>query len=316
MARCALILFFAAFAAAAQDYPARPLTLIVPFAAGGGLDTSARRITAKLSPRLGQQVIVDNRVGAGGTIGSAAAAKAAPDGYTLLFVSISWSMTPALYKDLAYDPVKSFTPVIQTNRGPFVLAVQPALPVKNVKELVAYAQQNPGKLNYGSAGIGSAHHFGSEILRRVLGIEMTHIPYKGAGPGWTALVGGQIQVMFDSMPGAAPSVQGGQSRAIAVTGAKRLSVLPDVPTLQEQGVRGADVDSWFGIVAPAGTPREIIAKLHAELAAVLRDSEVMESFVKMGFEAAPGTPEEFGTLIAQETARYRDAALKAGIKAE
>jgi tripartite-type tricarboxylate transporter receptor subunit TctC len=150
----------------------------------------------------------------------------------------------------------------------------------------------------------------------VLGIEMTHIPYKGAGPGWTALVGGQIQVMFDSMPGAAPSVQGGQSRAIAVTGAKRLSVLPDVPTLQEQGVRGADVDSWFGIVAPAGTPREIIVKLHAELAAVLRDSEVMESFVKMGFEAAPGTPEEFGALIAQETARYREAALKAGIKAE
>jgi tripartite-type tricarboxylate transporter receptor subunit TctC len=288
----------------------------VPFAPGGGLDTTARRITAKLAPRLGQPVIVDNRVGAGGTIGAAAAAKAAPDGYTILFVSISWSMTPALYQSLAYDPVKSFAPLIQTNRGPFVLAVQSAMPVNTVRDLADYAHRNPGKLNYGSAGIGSAQHFGTAILAQVLGLDMTHVPFKGAGPGWTALISGQVQVMFDSLPGAAPSLQGGQSRAIAVTGARRLPALPGVPTLQEQGVRGADVDSWFGMVVPAGTPKDIVARLHSELSAVLRDPELLESFVKMGFEAAPGTSEEFGVFIASEVARYREAALKAGIKAE
>jgi tripartite-type tricarboxylate transporter receptor subunit TctC len=259
---------------------------------------------------------VENRVGASGTIGAASVARAAPDGYTLLFGVLSNLIVgPASMKDIAYDPVQSFAPVIEVARGPYVLTVTPAVPAKTLAEFIDYAKKNPGKLNFGSVGPGSAHHFAGEMLKRAAGLEMVHVPYKGGGPAYAGLMGGEIQVLLDTMPGPQQYVQAGTLRALAVTGPKRLSTLPDVRTFTEQGLEGVDVQFLFGIVAPKGTPADVIARLNVEIAQALAEPDIRTTFARQSIEASPGTPEAFGALLAVEWKKWKEIVAKTGFKA-
>ena len=302
--------------AAAQGYPSRPITLVNGFPPGAATDTISRQIAAVLSKRLGQSVVVENRAGASGTIGAASVARAAPDGYTLLFGVLSNLIVgPASMKDVAYDPVLSFTPIIEIARGPYVLVVTPAVPARTLAEFVDYAKKNPGKLNFGSVGPGSAHHFAGEMLKRAAGIEMVHVPYKGGGPAYAGLLGGEIQVLLDTMPGPQQYAQAGTLRALAVTGPKRLPTLPDVPTFHEQGQDGVEVQFMFGIVGPKGMPADIVARLNAEIALALADPEVRTTLARQSIDPSPGTPEAFGALLALEWKRWRDIVARTGFKA-
>ncbi len=308
--------FVFASAAMAQGYPSRPITLVNGFPPGAATDTISRQIATVLAKRLGQSVIVENRVGASGTIGAASVARAAPDGYTLLFGVLSnLIIGPASLKDVAFDPVNSFTPVIEVARGPYVLVVTPAVPARTLAEFVDYAKKNPGKLNFGSVGPGSAHHFAGEMLKRSVGIDMVHVPYKGGGPAYAGLLGGEIQVLLDTMPGPQQYVQAGTLRALAVTGPARLPTLPSVPTFNEQGVEGVDIQFLFGIVAPKGTPGEIVARLNAEIALALADPDVRTMLARQSIEPTPGTPEAFGALLALEWKRWKEIVAKNGFKA-
>ena len=253
----------------AADYPDRPVRLIIPFPPGGSNDVVGRLVANQLSEKLGHKVFVDNRGGAGGVLGTEAAATAAPDGYTLLVVSIAHAVNPALYK-LKYDPIKSFTPISIMATGPNVLAVNPTLPVKNVKELVALAKEKPGSIDYASAGVGSFQHLGGELFKLVAGVNLQHVPYKGGGPAMQDVIAGHVKVMFSSLVQTTPFIQSGQLRALGVGGAKRNPVLPDVPTIQEAGVPGYVADNWWGIVAPAGTPQPIVDKLYKDIQDVLK----------------------------------------------
>jgi tripartite-type tricarboxylate transporter receptor subunit TctC len=309
----------AAFAAGAgaQTYPAKPVTLVNAFPPGGATDIVARQLAAKLSQRFGQQVVVDNRAGAAGTIGAAAVARADPDGYTMLFaVAANMAVAPAVLKTIPYDPVKSFAPVIEIARGPYVLMVNPAVPAKDVAEFVAYAKQNPGKLNYATPGQGSVHHLVNEMLKQATGIDTVHVPYKGGAPMYTAVVAGEVQVLIDGMPGPLAQIRAGKVRALGVTGDKRLGVLPDVKSFAEQGVKGVDAQFWWGIVVPAGTPAPIVARLNAEIARALADPEIRATFEQQGIEPSPGTSEALGAWIAAERVRWADVVAKAGIKLE
>jgi tripartite-type tricarboxylate transporter receptor subunit TctC len=319
----ALLLGAVAPAARADDYPTRHITLVVPFPAGSGPDVYARLIADKLAPRLGQPVVIENRAGGGGTTGGRAVASAAPDGYTLLFGSTSSVVVaPAVARESPYDPVTAFTPIIQVARGPFLLSVRSDLQINNLAELIAYAKRNPGKLNYGTSGPGSLHHLSTEILKRATGIDMVHIPFPGGAQSWTALQSGVVDMIFDSMPGPISALQSGKARAIAVTGTKHLADLPgvaglaNVPTFEEQGVKGIDVIFWFGILAPAGTPASIIAKLNAALAAVLTDPDLQAKFAQQSIEPAPGTVGDFGQLIAQQARHWQQVVKDAGAKQE
>jgi tripartite-type tricarboxylate transporter receptor subunit TctC len=306
-----------ATSAAAQTYPAKPITLVNAFPPGGPTDVVARQIAAKLSQRLGQQVIVDNKAGAAGTIGAGAVARAEPDGYTLLFaVAANMAVAPAVLKSVPYDPVKSFAAVVEVARGPYVLMVHPSVPVKDVAELVAYARNNPGKLNYGSPGQGSVHHLVTEMLKQSTGIDLVHVPYKGSAPAYTAIMAGEIQVLVDGMPAPLPHLRSGKMRPLGVTGDKRLGVLPEVPSFAEQGVTGVDAQFWWGIVAPAGTPPTVVARLNAEITQVLKDPEIRATFEKQNIDPSPGTPEAFGALVATERARWAEVVARAGIKPE
>ncbi len=300
----------------AQGYPTRPVTLVNGFPPGAATDTISRQIGAVLSKRLGQSVVVENRVGAAGTIGAATVARAAPDGYTLLFGVLSNLIVgPASIKDIAYDPVQSFTPIIEIARGPYVLVVTQAVPAKTLAEFVDYAKKNPGKLNFGSVGPGSAHHFAGEMLKRAAGIDMVHVPYKGGGPAYTGLLGGEIQVLLDTMPGPQPHVQAGTLKALAVTGPKRLSTLPNVPTFVEQGQDGVDVQFLFGIVGPKGMPGDIVARLNADITLALADSEIRATLARQSIEPTPGTPEAFGALLALEWKRWKEVVAQTGFRA-
>jgi tripartite-type tricarboxylate transporter receptor subunit TctC len=309
-----LLVALCATAAGAQDFPSRPVTLVVGFAPGGASDIIARQVAAKLSTRLGQNVLVENRAGAGGTIAANAVARAAPDGYTLLFASSSaMAISPWLNKTLQYDPLKSFTPVGELVRGYFVLSGTPKLPITNMKELVDYGTHNPGKLSCGSAGPGTIHHLSCELLAQSTGVPLLHVPYKGSAPAFAALMAGEIQIMFESVPTPVPLVQSGRVRGLAVTGPRRLAVLPDVPTFAEQGIEGVDVSFWFGVVAPAGTPKPVVSRLNGAINEVLKEPEVVAAFNKLAVEPTGGTPESFGSLIGNAVRQWGGVISKAHI---
>ena len=311
----ALCAFALSVAASAQSFPSKPVTMIVPFPPGGSVDAVARQVAAGLGKYLGQSVVVENKVGAGGTIGSGIAAHAAPDGYTILLGTTSaLAVSPALYKTVPYDALKSFAPIIEVTRGPFVLSVKNALPVNNVRELVDLAKKNPGKLNSGSAGQGSVHHLALEMFKQAAGIDIVHVPYKGGAPAWTAVIAGDIDMLFDSMPG--PYMFRGQAKPLAVAGPQRLPGLPNVPTFAEQGFPGVETVFFWALLAPAGTPPDVVAKLNAAAGQALRDPGVRAEFAKQSMETSPGTPEEIARFMAQEIPRWREAVQKAGLKQE
>jgi tripartite-type tricarboxylate transporter receptor subunit TctC len=293
--------------AVAQTYPTRTVTIVVPFPAGGGPDILGRRVAAKLTASLGQPVVIENRVGAGGRVGTEAVARAAADGYTILLgTSSSLVVAPALYKDLLYDSEKSFAPLSLAVYGPLILAVRSSLPVFDLKALIAYAKQNPNKINFGSTGNGSVHHLAGELFKQAAGIEMTHIPYRGGAPAWTALSTGEVDLIMDALfGGALPLLQAGTARVMAVTGNTRLSALPDVPTFTELGVKGVDVSFWWGFLAPAGTPAAAIMRLNKDLTAALNDPALKASFAEQSLDLSPSTPAQFEKLISDNLARGR-----------
>jgi tripartite-type tricarboxylate transporter receptor subunit TctC len=310
-----LALAAAAIPAAAQDYPNRPVRLIIPFPPGGSNDVVGRLVANQLSEKLGHKVFVDNRGGAGGVLGTEAAANAAPDGYTLLVVSIAHAVNPALYK-LNYDPIKSFAAISIMATGPNVLAVNPSLPVKNVKELVALAKEKPGSIDYASAGVGSFQHLGGELFKLVAGVNLQHVPYKGGGPAMQDVIAGHVKVMFSSLVQTTPFIHSGQLRALGVGGEKRNPVLPDVPTIQEAGVPGYVADNWWGIVAPAGTPQPIIDKLYKDLQETLKSPELTAAFAREGAEAVTMSTAEFSSYMENEIAKWGKVIKEGNIKAQ
>jgi len=303
--------------ALADEYPSRAITIIVPFAAGGGPDLVGRRIGAKMSTLLGVPVVVDNRDGAGGRIGTAQAARAAPDGHTVLLgTSSAMALAPALYTRLDYDPQGGFEPIGLIVKGPLVLSVRSSLPVADLGSLLDHARKNPGKLNFGSAGVGSVHQLSVEMLKHLTRVEMTHIPYKGGAPAWTALNSGEVDVMMDALfGGAQPSLAGGKARALAVTGPHRIDFLPQTPTFAEQGVAGMDMGFWWGMYAPRNTPPDVVRRLNTALTAAMADPELRGSFAALSLDLAPGTPDEFKRLLEHDTARWRAVVQSARIGA-
>ena len=301
----------------AQNYPARPLRLIVPTAPGGGTDFTGRLVAAKLSETMGQQVVVENRGGGGGSVGADNAAKATPDGYTLLLGSIAThAVNPALYKKLPYDHLKDFASVSLIGTVPNALVVHPSLPVKSMQEFITYAKANPGKINYGSSGVGSPPHLSMELLRSMTGINLVHVPYKGAGPALADLLGGQVQAMCTSLAGLINFVKSGRVRALGVTTAKRNPQLPDVPTIVESGVPGYEVTIWYAVFAPVATPKAIVDKLNAEMVKALNSSEMKERMALQGMDPAPSTPAELTAFVKVETAKWAKAAKDSGATAE
>jgi len=277
----------------------------VPYPSGGPLDTIARLLGQKVSESVKQPVIVDNKPGAGGNIGADFVAKAPADGYTILMGAVAThAINPTLYAKIPYDAVRDFSPITQVASTPNVLVVNPSLPASSVAELIAYAKANPGKLNFGSGSTGSAGHLAGELFKSAAGVQMTHIPYKGAAPAMQDLIGGQIQLMFDNMASSLTQVRAGRVKALAVTTAKRSSLAPELPTVAEAGLAGFDISTWFGIFAPAGTPREAVARLHAEFTRALAASDVREKMLNLGAEPVGNTPAEFATYIRTEAEKY------------
>lgn len=306
MKRLAALLLAAtcACSAAAQSYPARPVRVVVPYAAGGGVDILARIVAAKLTDSLGAQVIVDNRAGAGTLIGTEAVGRAPHDGYTLLFTNAALAASPALNDKLPFDPVKSFAPIALVAGSYNVLIVHPSLPARSVKALVAMAKAKPGELNYASAGVGSAIHLAMELFQNAAGIALVHIPYKGAGPALTDVVGGQVLMMFATPPAAIGYVRAGRLRPLGVSSLARLPVLPEVPTIAESGYPGFEVNNWYGVLAPAGTPPELVARLGSSINAVLAMPDVKARIAAVGADPAAGTPEQFAARIEREMANW------------
>jgi tripartite-type tricarboxylate transporter receptor subunit TctC len=301
----------------AQSYPTKPIRLVVPFPPGGAVDIVARVVGQALSEAWGQQVVVDNRPGAGAIIGTDLVAKAAPDGYTLLMASVGMlTINPSLYTKLPYDPIKDFNPVILVGGTPCILVVHPALPPNSVKEFIAYAKSKPGQLNVASAGSGNITHLVAEVFRTQTGIEWVHVPYKGSAPALTDLLGGQVQLMFDVMLSALPHVKAGRLKALAVTSIKRFPQLPDLVTLDESGLPGFNVSSWWGVAAPAGTPKEIIAKLNGEVNKSLGTPKVKERLLSLGAEPIGGTPEQFSKHIQEEIVKWAKAVRSSGAKVD
>jgi tripartite-type tricarboxylate transporter receptor subunit TctC len=305
-----------ATAAQTVAYPARPVRFIVPSAAGGGTDIIARAISLKLAESLGQQFVVDNRPGAGQMIGIELAAKAPPDGHTILMAASTLAINPIMYKKVSYDPLRDFAPITQAATLPNVLVVHPSLPVSSVAELIAYAKQRPGQLNFASAGIGTSPQMSIELLKSMAGIDMVHVPYKGTAPGVVDLLAGQVLVMAPNLLTALPHIKSGKLRALAVTSAKRTQALPEVPTVAESGLAGYDSTQWYGVLAPAGTPREIVTRLHDEIVRALRDAEVGKRLAADGAEAVGSSPEAFTAFIRSESEKWAKVASAAGIKAE
>ena len=309
------LLALVATAASAQTYPTKPIRLVVPFPPGGATDILARDVAQKLTEAWGQQVIVDNRPGAGGNIGSELVAKSAPDGYTLEMGTVgTHAINASLYAKMPYDHVKDFVPVILVAGVPNVLVVNPAVPANSVAELIAYAKANPGKLNLASSGNGTSIHLSGELFKFMAGVQMTHVPYKGSAPALQDLIGGQVQLMFDNLPPSLPQIKAGKLRALAVTSLARAPALPDVPTMAEAGLPGYEASSWFGVLAPAGTPPAIVTKLNAEIARWLATPEAKEKLSKQGANAAGGTPEDFAKHIAAETAKWAKVVKDSGAK--
>jgi len=312
----ALVLALTAFAAA-QDYPTKPIRMIIPFPPGGGSDVTGRVVATALGERLGKQVIVDNRAGAGGVVGSELAANAPKDGYTLLMVSLAHTVNPWLY-DLngRYDPIKSFAPVAIIAASPVVLVVNPSLPVHSVTDLLALAKQQPGKLQYASAGIGSVTHLAGELFKYTAKVDMLHVPFRGAGPATIDVVGGHTSLMFGGLLATVPHIRSGKLRALGVGSLKRNAILPEVPTIAEAGVPGYETINWFGLVAPAGTPPAIIERLHREITAVQDLPEVQKQFDADGATVMRMTPAEFGDYMVADMSKWERVVKEAGIKAQ
>jgi tripartite-type tricarboxylate transporter receptor subunit TctC len=298
-----------------SDYPNRPVRLIIPFPPGGSNDVVGRMIGDQLSKQLGKQVVIDNRAGAGGVIGTELAAKEKPDGYTLLVISLAHAVNPWLYK-LPYDPIKAFAPIGVMGSGPNVVVVHPDLPVHSIKELVALAKQKPGDIQYASAGIGSFQHLGGELFKLEAGVDMLHVPFKGGGPAMIDVVGGHTKVMFSSLVQTTPHIKTGKLRAIGVGSKERSKVLPDVPSVAEAGVPTYEAVNWWGIVAPAGTPQPIIDRLHAALTASQDTAEVEKQFAAEGAVVVKKSPAEFGAFMESEMKKWEQVVKKGNIKAE
>lgn len=317
--------FLAALAASALpprvraqgSYPQRPIRFVVPYTPGTGVDILARLLGDKLGARWNAGVVVENRAGASGNIGTDAVAKAPPDGHTLLMTSSTFVVNRSLFRAIPYDPVRDFTPVAPLALGSLALVVHPSVQAKSVAELVALARANPGKLNYGSPGAGTPHHLAMELFKQAAGIDLVHIPYKGTGPAVTDLLGGQIGVMFLPVHVALPQAQSGNLRMLAAGGSLRPRATRDVPTLAEAaGIRGIDVDIWYALYAPAGTPREVVAKLNRELNAILRLDEVRDALAKQGLATTGGTPQQLAELTASDLTRWAKVVREAGIEPE
>jgi tripartite-type tricarboxylate transporter receptor subunit TctC len=319
--RTALVVAAAAALASAPAlaaYPERTIQLLVPQSAGGGADILARTVAAKLSQSLGKPVVVDNRPGAAGIIGTQAVAQAAPDGYTLLMGAISThSMNPGLYKKrLPYDPVKDFAPISVVASAPLLVVVHPSVPVSSVQELISLARAQPGKLNFSSAGSGNSTHLAGELFKLSANVDMVHVPYKGATPAETGLMAGEVSVMFSSILSALPHSKAGKMKALAVTSAKRSSEAPDLPTVAESGLPGFDVNPWYGLFAPAGTPPEIVEKLSREVARIVQMPDVKKRFASLGAEPVGNTPQEFKAFLDQEIAKWTRVIDQSGTKAD
>ncbi|MFO1316482.1 MAG: tripartite tricarboxylate transporter substrate binding protein [Burkholderiales bacterium] len=308
----------AALAHAQAPYPAKPIRIVVPFPAGGTTDILARAVAQKLTEATGQSAVVDNRPGAGGNIGAELVAKSAPDGYTLLMGTVgTHAINASLYPKMPYDHVRDFAPVILVAGVPNVLVVNPSVPANSVQELIAYMKANPGKVNFASSGAGTSIHLAGELFKTMTGVQMTHVPYKGSAPALADLVGGQVQIMFDNLPSALPQIKAGRLRALAVTSAQRSSALPDVPTVAESGIPGFEASSWFGLLAPAGTPKEVVAKLNGEVAKWLATPEAKEKLAAQGAIVAAGlAPDDFVRHIAAETTKWQKVVKESGAKVE
>jgi tripartite-type tricarboxylate transporter receptor subunit TctC len=299
-----LVLFFMATSVYAQSYPTKPVRIIVPFPPGGSVDTVARVVGQKLTTALGQQFIVENRAGASGNIGTDYVAKVAPDGYTLLMSSSPpLAANIHLFAKLPFDPVRDFAPIILIANQPNILVLNPSVPAGNVKELIALAKSRPGKLTFGSSGIGASQHIAAELFMMMTGVSMKHVPYKGGGPAMIDLVGGHIDLMLETAPSAMPFVQSGKIKALAVTTLQRSSMLPNVPTLDESGLTGYEFRGWIGLVAPAKAHKEIITKLHNVVQKEI-DADLREQLSKMGLDVAGGTPDQFAAFIHKDSAMY------------
>jgi tripartite-type tricarboxylate transporter receptor subunit TctC len=310
-----LILTAVATGAVGQAYPSKPIQLIVPFPPGGPTDIVGRMVAGKIAEALGQSVVVENRAGAGGTVGSIAASKAAPDGYTLLYGSTSTlAIAPSLYRGLPYDPRKSFAPISLVSRGPILVAVNSQVPARTLKEFIDLAKKEPGKLAYSSAGSGTPPHLAGELFKTVAGVDLLHVPYKGGAPAINDLVGGQVQAIFEGQVALAPHLQSGRVRALAITGDKRSPALPDVPTAAEAGLPQYEANFWSGLVAPSGTPAEAIQKLNAVLVKALASPEVRETLARQGLEAAGNTPQEFAAYISREMEKWSGVVKASGAK--
>ena len=304
--------------ALAQSYPTRPIRLIAPFAPGGGVDLIGRLLGAKLSlgDSLGQPVIIDNRVGAGGALGTEIASRAAPDGHTLVLGNSSTHGVNQAYSRLTYDSVKDFTPITLIAGAPLLLATGSSIPAKSIKEFIALAKAKPGQLNYGSSGSGSVTHLTMELFKWVTGINVVHIPYKGVGPVFTAVLSGEVQCLIVAVTTSMAHVQAGRLRALGITGVKRSQLLPDVPTLTEQGVTGLETNYWYGLLGPVGIPRPIVARLNQEVVKIIHTADFKQKMMGEGAEAVGNTPEEFAEIIKSGLAQWTKLVKEAGIKAD
>jgi tripartite-type tricarboxylate transporter receptor subunit TctC len=317
VARIALLAVLGAAPALAQNYPNKPVRILIAQAPGSATDTISRVIGNRLQEALGQPVVIEARPGAGGVVGTEAAARSAADGYTLFMGNNSThGSNPAVYAKLPYDAVGDFAPIAFVASVPYVLVVEPSLPVNSVQELIALAKSRPGKMNYASAGNGSTHHFCGELLKSMAGIDLVHIPYKGSPPGVTAVLAGEVALMFANLTDVGSQIKGGKVKALAVTTPKRAGLFPALPTLSEGDLPGFEITSWFGVLAPAGTPTPIIARLNAEINKVLARADVRDTLGNLSLELAPGTPEQFAAHIKTEIAKFTRIGRTAGIKAE
>jgi len=305
------------FAVASQAaYPEKPIKVVLGFAAGGGSDILLRAIAPAIGEALGQQIVVDNKPGAGGNLAMSAVAQAAPDGYTLLMGSPGLATNSSLYGNLGFDPLRDFAPVSLVGSVQNVLIVRPTLPVKSVAELIAYAKMNPGKLNYASPGTGTSQHLAGELFKSATGVQMVHVPYKGGGQALNDLIAGQVDVMFNVLPSALPQIEAGKVRALAVTGPQRSPSLRELPTMIEAGVPGYTAVTWNGILAPASTPNDIVAKLNEVIMRVLRTADMQKKLAAIGQDVLVSTPEEFAAFLREETVKWRRTIEAAGIKAQ
>lgn len=301
----------------AQQWPAKPVRIVVPFPPGQAADIIPRIVAERLTPALGQQVIIDNRPGAGGVVGSGIAAKSAPDGYTYLFAgSAAAAIAPSLYADVPYDPIRDFAPVTNISAIPFVFCVNPALPVQNIRDLIKLAKRRPGEINYGSSGSGATNHIAQALFALMAGIKLTHIPYKGAVPSLTDLISGQVALVVETTPAVLPHLKSGRIRAIAIAGAKRVPFLPEVATVDEQGIKGYDISAWGGLVAPTGTPAAILDRMNVEIVRILGTPELKKRFDDLAIIPIGDSREHFGEYLKSELAKWKNAIKVTGAKVE